>query len=146
MSRVSRFFSTIVAVIIGNILLFAIIIATLYFLFKNQIENFKIDKIKTTISEIQEAIAKLDSSQIKKFQEGVDKFTNFDLDSFKTQLDSVKNIQTKLDDIIKQIKEISEALKKIPSTTSPTTSAVSHSLLNWSVLEFADNLRLTEIL
>ncbi|QLG43280.1 hypothetical protein [Mesomycoplasma hyopneumoniae] len=138
MSRFTRFFSTVLAVIIGNVLLFGIIIATLYFLFKKQIENFKFDKITKTINEIQEAVGKLDSAQIKKFQEGLNKFTSLDFDALKNQFESVKTIPSKLDQILKQLQEISESLKKVQN--SPVSQAA-YALVNTSIFEFINRVK-----
>ncbi|AAV27773.1 hypothetical protein [Mesomycoplasma hyopneumoniae] len=138
MSRFTRFFSTVLAVIIGNVLLFGIIIATLYFLFKKQIENFKFDKITKTINEIQEAVGKLDSAQIKKFQEGLNKFTSLDFDALKNQFESVKTIPSKLDQILKQLQEISESLKKVQNGS---VSQAAHALVNTSIFEFINRVK-----
>ncbi|QEA02357.1 hypothetical protein EHI52_01640 [Mesomycoplasma hyopneumoniae] len=138
MSRFTRFFSTVLAVIIGNILLFGIIIATLYFLFKKQIENFKFDKITKTINEIQEAVGKLDSAQIKKFQEGLNKFTSLDFDALKNQFESVKTIPSKLDQILKQLQEISESLKKVQNGS---VSQAANALVNTSIFEFINRVK-----
>ncbi|WP_341515162.1 hypothetical protein [Mesomycoplasma ovipneumoniae] len=121
------------AVIVGNILLFAIIIATLYFLFKKQIENFEIDKIKASFEEFQKTFSKLDSEQIKKFQEGFDKLANLDLDSLKTQIDALKDAPEKLQKALKSVEELSNALKNIKATQSAvatTNSAVSQAVMN----------------
>ncbi len=133
MSKIGRFVSTVLAVIVGNILLFAIIIATLYFLFKKQIENFEIDKIKASFEEFQKTFSKLDSEQIKKFQEGFDKLANLDLDSLKTQIDALKDAPEKLQKALKSVEELSNALKNIKATQSAvatTNSAVSQAVMN----------------
>ncbi|MDW2929389.1 hypothetical protein R7X75_03020 [Mesomycoplasma ovipneumoniae] len=133
MSKIGRFVSTVLAVIVGNILLFAIIIATLYFLFKKQIENFEIDKIKASFEEFQKTFSKLDSEQIKKFQEGFDKLANLDLDSLKTQIDALKDAPEKLQKALKSVEELSNALKTIKATQSVATSTtvtVSQAVMN----------------
>ncbi|WP_341490169.1 hypothetical protein [Mesomycoplasma ovipneumoniae] len=133
MSKIGRFVSTVLAVIVGNILLFAIIIATLYFLFKKQIENFEIDKIKASFEEFQKTFSKLDSEQIKKFQDGFDKLANLDLDSLKTQIDALKDAPEKLQKALKSVEELSNALKSIKATQSAvatTNSAVSQAVMN----------------
>ncbi|WNM16755.1 hypothetical protein [Mesomycoplasma ovipneumoniae] len=123
MSKIGRFISTVLAVIVGNILLFAIIIATLYFLFKKQIENFEIDKIKASFEEFQKTFSKLDSEQIKKFQEGFDKLANLDLDSLKTQIDALKDAPEKLQKALASVEELSKALKNIQTAQSAGTTA-----------------------
>ncbi|WP_341491919.1 hypothetical protein [Mesomycoplasma ovipneumoniae] len=133
MSKIGRFISTVLAVIVGNILLFAIIIATLYFLFKKQIENFEIDKIKASFEEFQKTFSKLDSEQIKKFQEGFDKLANLDLDSLKTQIDALKDAPEKLQKALQSVEELSKALKNIQTTQSAATGAattVSQAVMN----------------
>ncbi|WP_069097018.1 hypothetical protein [Mesomycoplasma ovipneumoniae] len=132
MSKIGRFISTVLAVIIGNILLFAIIIATLYFLFKKQIESFEIDKIKASFEEFQKTFSKLDSAQIKKFQEGFDKLANLDLDSLKTQIDALKDMPEKLEKTLKSVEELSKALKNIQAAQpgTGTTSAVSQAVMD----------------
>ncbi|WDV48907.1 hypothetical protein [Mesomycoplasma ovipneumoniae] len=133
MSKIGRFVSTVLAVIVGNILLFAIIIATLYFLFKKQIENFEIDKIKASFEEFQKTFSKLDSEQIKKFQEGFDKLANLDLDSLKTQIDALKDAPEKLQKALKSVEELSNALKTIKATQSAaatTNIVVSQAVMN----------------
>ncbi|MEG3825950.1 hypothetical protein MOV3098_01765 [Mesomycoplasma ovipneumoniae] len=120
MSKIGRFVSTVLAVIVGNILLFAIIIATLYFLFKKQIENFEIDKIKASFEE---------------FQEGFDKLANLDLDSLKTQIDALKDAPEKLQKALKSVEELSKALQTIkaaqPGATAATATAnVSQAVMN----------------
>ncbi|WP_337892520.1 hypothetical protein [Mesomycoplasma ovipneumoniae] len=133
MSKIGRFVSTVLAVIVGNILLFAIIIATLYFLFKKQIENFEIDKIKASFEEFQKTFSKLDSEQIKKFQDGFDKLANLDLDSLKTQIDALKDAPEKLQKALQSVEELSKALKNIQTTQSAATGAattVSQAVVN----------------
>ncbi|MCP9306344.1 hypothetical protein [Mesomycoplasma ovipneumoniae] len=131
MSKIGRFISTVLAVIIGNILLFAIIIATLYFLFKKQIESFEIDKIKASFEEFQKTFSKLDSAQIKKFQEGFDKLANLDLDSLKTQVDALKDMPEKLQKALQSVEELSKALKNIRATQGTgTTAAVSQAVMD----------------
>ncbi|VEU71173.1 Uncharacterised protein [Mesomycoplasma ovipneumoniae] len=133
MSKIGRFVSTVLAVIVGNILLFAIIIATLYFLFKKQIENFEIDKIKASFEEFQKTFSKLDSEQIKKFQDGFDKLANLDLDSLKTQIDALKDAPEKLQKALQSVEELSKALKNIQTTQSAATGAattVSQAVMN----------------
>ncbi|WP_341488463.1 hypothetical protein [Mesomycoplasma ovipneumoniae] len=135
MSKIGRFVSTVLAVIVGNILLFAIIIATLYFLFKKQIENFEIDKIKASFEEFQKTFSKLDSEQIKKFQVGFDKLANLDLDSLKTQIDALKDAPEKLQKALKSVEELSKALQTIkaaqPAATAATATAnVSQAVMN----------------
>ncbi|WP_337898388.1 hypothetical protein [Mesomycoplasma ovipneumoniae] len=132
MSKIGRFISTVLAVIIGNILLFAIIIATLYFLFKKQIENFEIDKIKSTFEEFQKTFSKFDSDQIKKFQEGFDKVANLDLDSLKTQIDALKDMPEKLQKALKSVEELSKALNTIKAAQSgaTTTGVVSQAVMD----------------
>lgn len=137
MSKFARFLSTVLAVVIGNIVLFAIIIGTLYFLFKKQIENFQIDKITKTISDVQDAVGKFDSEQLKKFQEGFDKFSGLDIDSLKTQLESVKDLSQKLEEAIKQIKQI----QNNPQSTS---AAVSQAVSTSHIFEFTNNLKLIQ--
>ncbi|MDW2906476.1 hypothetical protein R7V41_02490 [Mesomycoplasma ovipneumoniae] len=131
MSKIGRFISTVLAVIIGNILLFAIIIATLYFLFKKQIESFEIDKINASFEEFQKTFSKLDSAQIKKFQEGFDKLANLDLDSLKTQVEALKDMPEKLQKALKSVEELSKALQTIKATQgTATTSAVSQAVMD----------------
>ncbi|MDW2834843.1 hypothetical protein R7V75_03840 [Mesomycoplasma ovipneumoniae] len=132
MSKIGRFISTVLAVIIGNILLFAIIIATLYFLFKKQIESFEIDKIKASFEEFQKTFSKLDSAQIKKFQEGFDKLANLDLDSLKTQVEALKDMPEKLQKALKSVEELSKALQTIKATqgTSTTGAVVSQAVMD----------------
>ncbi|WP_337903302.1 hypothetical protein [Mesomycoplasma ovipneumoniae] len=132
MSKIGRFISTVLAVIVGNILLFAIIIATLYFLFKKQIENFEIDKIKASFEEFQKTFSKLDSEQIKKFQEGFDKLANLDLNSLKTQIDALKDAPEKLQKALKSVEELSKALQTIKNTqgTTATAASVSQAVMN----------------
>ncbi|MDW2829455.1 hypothetical protein R7V45_03020 [Mesomycoplasma ovipneumoniae] len=131
MSKIGRFISTVLAVIIGNILLFAIIIATLYFLFKKQIESFEIDKIKASFEEFQKTFSKLDSAQIKKFQEGFDKLANLDLDSLKTQVEALKDMPEKLQKALKSVEELSKALQTIKATQgTSTTVAVSQAVMD----------------
>ncbi|MDW2834483.1 hypothetical protein [Mesomycoplasma ovipneumoniae] len=133
MSKIGRFISTVLAVIIGNILLFAIIIATLYFLFKKQIESFEIDKIKASFEEFQKTFSKLDSAQIKKFQEGFDKLANLDLDSLKTQVEALKDMPEKLQKALKSVEELSKALQTIKATQSAaagTATTVSQAVMD----------------
>ncbi|WNM15287.1 hypothetical protein [Mesomycoplasma ovipneumoniae] len=133
MSKIGRFISTVLAVIIGNILLFAIIIATLYFLFKKQIESFEIDKIKASFEEFQKTFSKLDSAQIKKFQEGFDKLANLDLDSLKTQVEALKDMPEKLQKALKSVEELSKALNTIKATQSAaagTATTVSQAVMD----------------
>ncbi|WP_069098082.1 hypothetical protein [Mesomycoplasma ovipneumoniae] len=134
MSKIGRFISTVLAVIVGNILLFAIIIATLYFLFKKQIESFEIDKIKASFEEFQKTFSKLDSAQIKKFQEGFDKLANLDLDSLKTQVEALKDMPEKLQKALKSVEELSKALQTIKATqpggVGTTASAVSQAVMD----------------
>ncbi len=135
MSKIGRFISTVLAVIVGNILLFAIIIATLYFLFKKQIESFEIDKIKASFEEFQKTFSKLDSEQIKKFQEGFDKLANLDLDSLKTQIDALKDAPEKLQKALQSVEELSKALKNIQTAqtgagTTATVATASQAAMN----------------
>ncbi|WP_069099756.1 hypothetical protein [Mesomycoplasma ovipneumoniae] len=133
MSKIGRFISTVLAVIVGNILLFAIIIATLYFLFKKQIESFEIDKIKASFEEFQKTFSKLDSAQIKKFQEGFDKLANLDLDSLKTQVEALKDMPEKLQKALKSVEELSKALQTIKATQSAaagTATTVSQAVMD----------------
>ncbi|WP_341492610.1 hypothetical protein [Mesomycoplasma ovipneumoniae] len=134
MSKIGRFVSTVLAVIVGNILLFAIIIATLYFLFKKQIENFEIDKIKASFEEFQKTFSKLDSEQIKKFQVGFDKLANLDLDSLKTQIDALKDAPEKLQKALQSVEELSKALKNIQTAQSAAATGaattVSQAVMN----------------
>ncbi|MEG7280285.1 hypothetical protein V6B68_02355 [Mesomycoplasma ovipneumoniae str. Black Butte] len=134
MSKIGRFISTVLAVIVGNILLFAIIIATLYFLFKKQIESFEIDKIKASFEEFQKTFSKLDSEQIRKFQEGFDKLANLDLDSLKTQIDALKDAPEKLQKALQSVEELSKALKNIQTAQSAaatgSATTVSQAVMN----------------
>ncbi|MCN0158226.1 hypothetical protein [Mesomycoplasma ovipneumoniae] len=134
MSKIGRFISTVLAVIVGNILLFAIIIATLYFLFKKQIESFEIDKIKASFEEFQKTFSKLDSEQIRKFQEGFDKLANLDLDSLKTQIDALKDAPEKLQKALQSVEELSKALKNIQTAQSAAATGaattVSQAVMN----------------
>ncbi|EXU60840.1 hypothetical protein [Mesomycoplasma ovipneumoniae] len=134
MSKIGRFISTVLAVIVGNILLFAIIIATLYFLFKKQIENFEIDKIKASFEEFQKTFSKLDSEQIRKFQEGFNKLANLDLDSLKTQIDALKDAPEKLQKALQSVEELSKALKNIQTAQSAAATGaattVSQAVMN----------------
>ncbi|WP_044285899.1 hypothetical protein [Mesomycoplasma ovipneumoniae] len=135
MSKIGRFVSTVLAVIVGNILLFAIIIATLYFLFKKQIESFEIDKIKASFEEFQKTFSKLDSEQIKKFQEGFDKLANLDLNSLKTQIDALKDAPEKLQKALQSVEELSKALKNIQTArtgagTTATVATASQAVMN----------------
>ncbi|WP_230861169.1 hypothetical protein [Mycoplasma sp. 'Moose RK'] len=129
MSKTGMFLITILSVIFGNIIFVGIVGATLYFVFKRQINGFQIDKITKTVTEIQNALNNLDSVQIKKFQEGLDKFVQLDVNGLKTQLDVLKGFDpTKLDEILKLVKAIS------PNKLAVATSVVSSSLIEFPVV------------
>lgn len=125
MSKIGLFFTTILAVILGNIIFIGAIGLTLYFVFKKQIDGIQFDKITKTIDDIQNAVNKLDTNQLTKLQDSVDKFAGLDLDSLKNQIDSLKKFDpAKLDQILEQIKNItsksvaSSATNQIINTTT----------------------------